>query len=324
MECEQNATMRHYDLPPLDQLEAFEASARHLSFTKAADELALTQSAVSRQIAALEEHYGLPLFRRLHRALRLTDDGQTLYLAVTEVLGTLHQVGGELKRDRRAKTVVVTTTPGFAGLWLIPRLSNFTAARPDVDVRISAGYKLENLARDGFDLAVRYQPEDQVEAGAELLFGDVVMPVCSPKLLRDRERPLKTPEDLRHHVLMYLDSGPGADMQDWPIWLRAMKLEGLKPASVLHFSQFDQLINAAVAGQGIALGRSPLLKQMLRDRRLVAPFKKTVASPRSYYLLRSPAAARKPEVEEFAAWIAAEALTTSDPGSSGSADRARA
>jgi DNA-binding transcriptional LysR family regulator len=320
----ENATMRHYDLPPLDQLEAFEASARHLSFTKAADELALTQSAVSRQIAALEDHYGLPLFRRLHRALRLTDDGQTLFQAVTEVLGQLHAVGGELKRDRRAKTVVVTTTPGFAGLWLIPRLAGFTAARPDVDVRISAGYKVLNLNRDGFDLAIRYQSEDAIDEGAELLFGDVVLPVCSPKLLRDPARPLKTPEDLRHHVLMYLDSGPGADMQDWPIWLRAMKLEGLKPASVLHFSQFDQLINAAISGQGVALGRSPLLKQMLRDRRLVAPFKKTVASPRSYYLVRSAGAARKPEVQEFAAWVQAEALTASDPGSSALADRATA
>jgi len=306
--------MRHYDLPPLDQLEAFEASARHLSFTKAADELALTQSAVSRQIAALEEHYGLPLFRRLHRALRLTDDGQALSQVVGEVLGRLHQVGGELKRDRRAKTVVVTTTPGFAGLWLIPRLASFTAARPDVDVRISAGYTLVNLNRDGFDLAIRYQSEDAIDAGAELLFGDVVLPVCSPKLLRDKARPLKTPEDLRHHVLMYLDSGPGADMQDWPIWLRAMKLEGLKPASVLHFSQFDQVINAAVAGQGIALGRSPLLKQLLAERKLVAPFKKTVASPRSYYLVQSVGVGRKPEVQDFAQWLREQAREGALPG----------
>ncbi|KQW36293.1 transcriptional regulator GcvA [Rhizobacter sp. Root404] len=299
--------MRHYDLPPLDQLEAFEASARHLSFTKAADELALTQSAVSRQIAALEEHYGLPLFRRLHRALRLTDEGQALAQVVSDVLGRLHQIGGALQRDRRAKTVVVTTTPGFAGLWLIPRLASFTASRPDVDVRISAGYALVNLNRDGVDLAIRYQSEDAIDAGAELLFGDVVLPVCSPKLLRDKSRPLKTPEDLRHHVLMYLDSGPGADMQDWPIWLRAMKLDTLKPASVLHFSQFDQLINAAVAGQGVALGRSPLLKQLLAERKLVAPFKKTVASPRSYYLVQSAGAPRKPEVLDFAAWLLAQA-----------------
>ena len=139
-------------------------------------------------------------------------------------------------------------------------------------MRISAGYALVNLNRDGVDLAIRYVGQDGIEPGAELLFDDVVLPVCSPKLLRDPARPLKSPEDLRHHVLMYLDSGPGADMQDWPIWLRAMRLDGLKPARVLHFSQFDQLINAAIAGQGVALGRSPLLRQLLRERKLVAPF----------------------------------------------------
>ena len=318
--------MRHYDLPPLAPLEAFEASARHLSFTKAADELALTQSAVSRQIAVLEAHYGLALFRRLHRALRLTEDGQALYRVAAEVLGRLHQIGAELQRDRRAKTVVVTTTPGFAGLWLIPRLAGFTAARPDVDVRISAVYALVNLNRDGVDLAIRYQAEAEAGEGAELLFGEVVLPVCSPRLLRDPARPLKTPEDLRHHVLLHLESGPGADMQDWPIWLRAMKLDDLKPASRLHFSQFDQLINAAVNGQGVALGRSPLLKQLLRERKLVAPFKKTMASPRSYYLVQSAGATRKPEVQEFAAWLRGEAklATAAGPDSSGPADRAPA
>jgi LysR family transcriptional regulator, glycine cleavage system transcriptional activator len=299
--------MRHYDLPPLAQLEAFEAAARHLSFTKAADELALTQSAVSRQIAALEAHYGLPLFRRLHRALRLTEEGQTLHRSVAGVLGQLHQVGNELKRDRRAKTVVVTTTPGFAGLWLIPRLAGFTATRPEVDVRISAGYALVNLNRDGFDLAVRYQAEDAAGEGDEMLFGEVVLPVCSPRLLRDAARPLKTPDDLRHHVLLHLDSGPGTDMQDWPIWQRAMKLDALQPAGRLHFSQFDQLINAAVSAQGVALGRLPLLKQWLRERKLVAPFKKPMASARGYYLVRSTAGARKPEVQAFAGWLRSEA-----------------
>ena len=327
--------MRHYDLPPLAQLEAFEAAARHLSFTKAADELSLTQSAVSRQIAALEAHYGLALFRRLHRALRLTEDGQTLQLAVGEVLGQLHKVGGELKRDRRAKTVVVTTTPGFAGLWLIPRLAGFTSAHPDVDVRISASYTRVNLARDGFDLAIRYQPEEGAAAADELLFGEVVLPVCSPKLLRDPARPLKAPEDLRYHVLLHLDSGPGADMQDWPMWLRAMQLEGLKPASVLHFSQFDQLINAAIAGQGVALGRDPLLKGLMRERKLVAPFKRSVASPRSYFLIRADPAGRKPEVKAFAGWVleqargnlpstGAAAVKAPAPGSAGRSDRAPA
>jgi len=300
------ALHRHYDLPPLAQLEAFEASARHLSFTKAADELALTQSAISRQIAALEEHYALPLFRRLHRALRLTDEGQRLYQAVVDVLGQLHDVGVELTRDRRVKTVIVTTTPGFAGLWLIPRLSTFTAARPDVDVRISAAYELVNLNRDGVDVAVRYTKVDGATLPGERLFGEVVFPVCSPKLAREPARLLKRPEDLQRHTLLHQESDDQNQLQSWSMWLRAMKVEGLKPASSLHFSAYDQLIQAAVNGQGVALGRSPLIDDLLRQRKLIAPFEKTMASARSYYLLQSTAAARKPEVQEFIAWLRTE------------------
>ena len=309
---------RHYDLPPLDQLEAFEAAARHLSFTKAADELALTQSAVSRQIAALESHYQLPLFRRLHRALRLTEDGQALHRVAAEVLQQLHDVSGRLRRETRGKTVVVTTTPGFAGLWLIPRLSGFTASRPEVDVRISAVNSLVNLDRDGVDLAIRYHTEAGAGPDAPRLFGEVVFPVCSPRLLRDPLRPLKTPADLRHHVLLHMDVPDAAPMQDWPLWFHAMNIAGLKPASVLHFSLYDQMIQAAINGQGVALGRSPLLSSWLKQRKLVAPFKQTLASPRSYYLVQSAAASRKPEVQEFVAWLKDEAKRQAGLGPSAS------
>lgn len=297
---------RHYDLPPLDQLEAFEASARHLSFTKAADELSLTQSAVSRQIAALEDHYALPLFRRLHRALRLTDEGQRLYHAVSDVLEQLHDVSGELKRDRGVKAVVVTTTPGFAGLWLIPRLPGFTALRPDVDVRISAAYELVNLNRDGVDIAIRYSDAERAGPGAQRLFGEVVLPVCSPRLAGDPVRPLRHPQDLRLHTLLQQETDGKDQLQSWPMWLRAMKLEGLKPASTLHFSAYDQLIQAAVNGQGVALGRSPLIDGLLREGKLIVPFETSLASPRSYYLLQSTTAARKEEVQQFAQWLRGE------------------
>ena len=297
---------RHYDLPPLDQLEAFEAAARHLSFTRAADELALTQSAVSRQIAALEGFFGVALFRRLHRALRLTDEGQLLQRAVVEVLQQLHQVSGELRATARPKTVIVTTTAGFAGLWLIPRLAGFTASHPDVDVRISASYSVVNLNRDGVDLAIRYHTPQAADEGGVLLFGEAVLPVCSPRLLRDRTRPLKQPQDLRHHCLLHLDTGPDSQMLEWPPWLRAMKLEGLKPASVLHFSMYDQMIHAAINGQGVALGRLPLLNSLLAQKQLVAPFKNTVVSPRSYFLFESDASHKKPEVQEFLGWLRTE------------------
>jgi len=306
--------MRHYDLPPLSQLEAFEAAARTLSFTKAADELSLTQSAISRQIKALEEHLDLALFRRLHRALRLTEEGQTLYQAVGDVLAQLHDVAARLRRRPENRTVVVTTTPGFAGVWLIPRLTMFTAAHPEVDVRISAGNSFVNLERDGVDLAIRYKTREGVGEPADRLFGEVIFPVCSPRLLRDPARPLKTPADLRHHTLLHMEPDAAGVLQSWSMWLRALKLESLTPASVLHFSMYDQMIQATLAGQGVALGRSPLVDSLLRQRKLVAPFSQTMASPRSYYLIQSAAAFRKPEVQAFIEWLRHEARAEAEAG----------
>ena len=302
---------RTYDLPPLDQLEAFEAAARHLSFTKAADELALTQSAVSRQIAALEAFFGVPLFQRLHRALSLSDAGLQLQRTVVDVLQQLHQTSAALRGERRLKTVVVTTTAGFAGLWLIPRLAGFTSAHADVDVRISASYHVVNLDRDGVDVAIRYHTEQGAGSDALRLFGETATPVCAPRLRRDPARPLRRPEDLRHHCLLHLDNGPGSHLLEWPPWLRAMKLEGLKPASVLHFSMYDQLIQAAVSGQGVALGRRPLVDELIAQRKLIVPFGESVASPRSYFVFQSQASRHKPEVREFLAWLVAEGAAAS-------------
>jgi LysR family transcriptional regulator, glycine cleavage system transcriptional activator len=301
-------TMRRYDLPPLDLLETFEAAARHSSFTRAAGELALTQSAVSRQIQALEDRLGVALFHRLHRALRLTAAGERLLIATGKALQQLHHVTEQIRREQRQKTVVLTTTPGFAGLWLIPLLAGYTAQRPQVDVRISAGNNIVNLERDGVDLAIRYSPQAQTGPVADRLFGEVTQPVCSPALCRDPARPLKHPEDLRHHLLLHLEFGP---MSDWPMWLSAMNLEALEPAGALHFSHYDQMIQAAIGGQGIALGRLPLVAGLLRQRKLVVPFDASVASPRGYHLVRSKASAHKPEVQDFAAWLMQEAALES-------------
>ncbi|MBX3618507.1 MAG: transcriptional regulator GcvA [Rhizobacter sp.] len=299
--------MKRYRLPPLDLLEAFEAAARHLSFTRAAEELSLTQSAVSRQIAALEDGLGVPLFQRLHRSLRLTDAGQQLQLTATAVLQQLHGVTEQLRQTQRQKTVVVTTTPGFAGLWLIPRLSSFTARHPDVDVRISASFTLVNLERDGVDLAVRYCGTATAGAAAVKLFGEVMTPVCSPSLRRLPGKPLKRPDDLRHHTLLHADSQHSAPLHDWSMWLRAMQVETLRPAASLHFSDYDQMMNAAVRGQGVAIGRFPLIEQLIRERKLVTPFGQGMASPMGYHLLRSPASLHKPEVGDFSAWLLEEA-----------------
>ena len=298
---------RAFELPPLELLVAFESAARHLSFTRAGAEIALTQSAVSRQVLALEDRLGVPLFRRLHRALALTEDGATFYAATLEALSRLDRATRAIRHSERAQTVVVTTTPGFAGVWLIPRLASFTAAHPDVDVRISASNGFVNLDRDGVDLAIRYHTHEGVGAHADRLFGEVIFPVCSPRLARDPARPLKKPEDLRLHTLLHMEPNAAGVLQSWPMWLRALKLESLVPASVLHFSMYDQMIQATLAGQGVALGRSPLIDSLLRSRKLVAPFKQTMVSPRSYYVIQSAGAARKIEVQAFVAWLHDEA-----------------
>jgi LysR family glycine cleavage system transcriptional activator len=296
---------QRYDVPPLDPLLAFEAAARNLSFTKAAAELFLTQSAVSRQIQQLEEHLKVKLFERRARTLLLTESGQLFYRATQEALETLQESARRVRGTTTLNTVVIATTPGFATLWLIPHLAGFTRSHPHVDVRISATNEMiDDLERAAVDLAVRYVPERSV-AGGRLLFGETVFPVCSPKLANNPANPLVTPDDLHHHTLLYLEL-PRAAWLDWELWFHALGLHDFEPAGKLHFSHYDQLIQAAVDGHGVALGRNPLLSRLLRERKLVAPMKKKVASSRAYYVVESPAAKKKPQVREFADWLVAE------------------
>ncbi len=301
------ARLRAFELPPLELLVAFEAAARQLSFTRAAAEIALTQSAVSRQIQALEERLGVALFRRMHRALALTDAGRTLQAAVREAMTGLDRATRELRKIDRARTVVVATTPGFAGLWLIPRLATFVEANPGVDVRISASHALANLDRDGVDVAVRYQAVEALPANGVLLFGETVYPVCSPKLRRTLGAELAVPADLARCTLLRMEPDGGHQLRDWDLWLHAMALADLRFAGVLHFSSYDQLIQAAIAGQGIALGMLPLIDRLLKTRKLVALFPGEVASPRGYCMVKAAASARKPEVAAFAGWLTATA-----------------
>jgi len=296
---------QRYDVPPLDPLLAFEAAARNLSFTKAAAELHLTQSAVSRQIQQLEDHLKVKLFERRARTLWLTESGQLFYRSAQEALQKLHDSARRLRGTAALNTVVVSTTPGFATLWLIPHLAGFTRGHGQVDVRISATNDIiDDLEHAGVDLAVRYVPEGSV-TGGRLLFGETVFPVCSPELASNPKNPLVTPDDLHHHVLLYLES-PRAAWLDWELWFHALGLRDFEPGGKLHFSHYDQLIQAALDGHGVALGRHPLLRRLLRERKLVAPFKNKVASSRAYYVVESPAARPKPQVREFADWLVEE------------------
>ncbi|MGH8689142.1 MAG: transcriptional regulator GcvA [Burkholderiales bacterium] len=295
-------------MPSLDLMRGFEAAARLLSFTRAGEELHLTQSAVSRQILELEDQLGTKLFERRHRALALTEAGQTMYAAAAQVLVTIRAATDRLRAASGRRTLSVTTTQSLASLWLIPRLGGFTRGHPEVDVRISAETRVLDLERDGLDLAIRHGPASLVGANAIKLFGERVFPVCSPRLRKDARRPLRVPQDLRHHVLLQYDDPDGRHpWLHWRTWLEIERLTDLRPAGNLLFSGYDQIIPAAIAGHGVALGRSPLVHEGLSSGELVAPFKRSADPARAYFAIVSPSASGRPEVAQFLAWLREEA-----------------
>jgi len=294
-------------MPALDLLVGFESAARHLSFTKAGEELYLTQSAVSRQMKELEDQLGVPLFQRRHRALALTDAGQQFYAVAAQVITTMRAATERLRAQAgKRRPLAVTTTASFAALWLIPRLAGFTRQHPEVDVRITADTRVQDLERDGLDIALRHGPASLAGPNAIRLFGERVFPVCSPKLLR--KAPLKKPEDLKNHVLLqYHDPDVRHPWLHWNTWLEVAGVADLRPAGRLSFSGYEQIIPAAIAGHGVALGRSPLVKDLLDSRELVAPFKSKADPARAYFVVVGRQSAQRPEVMEFVAWLKAEA-----------------
>lgn len=295
-------------LPSLDLLKGFEAAARLLSFTQAGDELHLTQSAVSRQIKELEAQLGVALFERRHRALALTEAGRTLFPAAAQVLAAMRAATDRLRALSARRAIAVTTTNSFAALWLIPRLARFTQSHPAVDVRIAADTRVQDLEREGLDIAIRHGPASLAGPHAVRLFGERVFPVCSPKLLGDPKRPLRVPTDLRHHTLLQYDDPDGRHpWLHWKTWLEVERLTDLRPAATLLFSGYEQIIPAAIAGNGVALGRSPLVREALASRELVAPFKRSADPARAYFAIIAPNAAARPEVADFLAWLRSEA-----------------
>jgi len=297
-------------LPPLDLLVGFEAAARHLSFTRAAAELFLTQSAVSRQIQGLEEFLGVPLFERRHKALALTDAGQAYFRTVGPVLEQLRDSTRRLRETRSGRLLTVTTTISFASMWLVPRLSRFRKDHPHLDVRVAASTDVIDIEREGIDVAIRDCRPDAAPAGAVMLMGDHVAPVCSAlyvKESRAAKRPLSKPEDLRHHVLLHMHDPHGRfPFISWPTWFESAGLADLVPGGSLVFGQYDQVIHAAMHGQGVALGRMSLLQQDLRDKNLVALFGKTKRIARAFHAIYSKGAASRPEVREFVQWLQLE------------------
>ncbi len=292
-------------LPRLELLRSFEAAARTLSFTQAAGELFLTQSAVSRQIQQLEADLGVALFERRHRALALTDAGRIMHRTIGDCLERLRDATASVRAIAAPQHVAITTTPGFASLWLIPRLTRFTADHPEVDVRISATLDVLDMERHGIDVSVRLRLIEGAQG--RLLFEETILPVCSPQLLAPPAPPLRTPGDLVHHTLLTTDTPPGMPHDtsltiDWKPWFKAGGLPDMRMKNTLRFSQYSDAVAAAVAGQGVVIGRLPLVDELLREGRLVAPFS-GAASRMGYFVRLSERGAANSHARAFVDWL---------------------
>jgi DNA-binding transcriptional LysR family regulator len=290
----------------LDLLRGFCVAARHLSFTRAAQELFVTQSAISREIKTLEQQLGKPLFRRVNRALQLTQAGQELYRTVDECLALIDAAA--LRVAGKWRTLSVTTTVALASTWLVPRLPRFARLHPEIDMRLVASNDAIDLEREHIDVAIRYVPLGAPTRSKDKLFDYEQFPVCAPALTKDRARPLRTPADLSKHVLLDFETVLyGRPWYDWQEWFDAVKLRGAKGAGWLRFSHYDQVIEAAIKGSGVAIGKRPHLSQHLRDGILVAPLgKQWVAKPGAFYVEVSDSAQRD-VVDVFVDWLHAEA-----------------
>lgn len=240
-------------LPPLNALHTFEVAARHLSFQQAAEELDITPTAVSHQIKVLEDHLGVSLFRRRPRPLALTEAGQLLYPAVSKSLDTLAAAIAQLKQIPESTTLTVSVTTVFAAKWLVPRLAGFQRTHPEIDLRLQTSNDVVDLNRQTVDLAIRYGKGNYPGLIVCKLMSDVFMPVYSPHLLNEKH-PIKEPGDLVHHPLLHFEwIHFGTDAPDWKNWFRLTGLNTIDPNCGIKFNEESLAIQAAIAGQGVAL-----------------------------------------------------------------------
>jgi len=288
-------------LPSLNALRAFEAAARHLSFTRAADELSVTQAAISHQIKGLEARLGMPLFRRLNRALRLTEAGQSLFPAVNESLDIMAVAVDRLHRHDQAGVLTVTTMDSFAVSWLVPRLGRFRKLHPDIDVRVTTSDISVDFARENVDLGIRYGSGNWTGVSVEQLMAEELFPVCSPALL-DSGVPLEQSSDLRHYTLLHDDM-----RVDWRMWLMAAGAEGVDHDRGPSFQHSNLVIQAATHGDGVALARSVLVADELASGRLVRPFELALPANFAYYVVCPEANLNRPKIKAFRAWLFEEA-----------------
>ncbi len=288
-------------LPPLNALKAFEAAARHESFTRAAEELCVTQGAVSHQVKTLEADLGLKLFRRAPQHLILTEVGRDYLTIVRDALDRLALGTDRLLQRQNSGVLTVTTSPNFAAKWLVHRLGRFAEAHPAIDLRVSATLHHVDFAREDVDLAVRHGDGRFPGLEAIRLIGETLFPVCAPTLARG-EPGLRHPADLARHSLIHLDH-----RDDWSKWLNAAGVQNADLSSGPVLNQASMAIDAAVNGQGVALARTALAANDLINGRLVAPFTMALPVSYGYWIVCPKATAELPKIVTFRDWLLGEA-----------------
>ena len=292
-------------LPALNALKAFEAAARHESFTRAAEELCVTQGAVSHQVKALEAELGIKLFNRERQRLIITEAGREYLTVLRDALDRI-AVGTERLVQRQASGVLtVSTSPDFAAKWLVNRLGRFAEAHPGVDLRISATLHHIDFAREDVDLAVRHGDGSWAGLDVARLSTEQLFAVCSPKLLRGRQR-ISKPADVLKFPLLHLD-----DRKDWARWLEAAGVANAELAHGPVLNRASMIIDAAVDGQGIALARTTLAAWDLINGRLVRPLSETLRLSKTYWIVCPKATSALPKIKTFREWLLAEAADDS-------------
>ena len=293
-------------------LRAFEAVARHLNFRAAAEEMALTQSAVSRQIQALEEEVGVGLFLRHTRAVELTSAGAHLLMAVSQSLPRIDGAVRQIRQSAGRRAVALTTFASFASMWLIPRLEQFQRDHPDIDIRIDASDNKLDLEVADVDLALRYGPMATMPSNAIRLFGEQLTPVVSPWLLKASEG-LARPADVAQFALIEAGDAHQTHLEwlTWRRWFDEHGLAKLQPKRWLYFNYAYQMVQAALAGQGVVLARLPLVAESLANGDLVELLpKQRMDSPMAYWLIVGPRSAQRPEIKAFCDWLLAQGKAT--------------
>ena len=292
-------------------LRAFEAVARHLNFRAAAEEMALTQSAVSRQIQSLEDEVGVGLFLRHTRAVELTSAGAQLLQAVNGSLPRIDAAVRQIRQSAGRKTVSVTTFASFASMWLIPRMEQFQREHPDIDIRIDASDAKLDLEIADVDLALRYGPMATMPPNAIRLFGEQLTPVASPWLLKGAA--LKKPADLANFALIEAGDAHSTHLEwlTWRRWFDEHGLAKLQPKRWLYFNYAYQMVQAALAGQGVVLARLPLVAESLANGDLIEPLPRLrMDSPMAYWMIVGPRSAQRPEIRAFCDWLLAQSKVT--------------